>query len=391
MSFVIEIYMIVCVALIIFDVVFIIAKNLAGKKVGGRNKITRGFLYVELAQYSPEVGIREELKSFLTKDILKTKNLVALQNALEEIEVHKPEILMELKPYILNAILEYKGKDEYEKAFYAYVVSCLSYEDQSPSEEFYKDFFTFLDSQSLYTFSNAMTGFYHFNDPYALNNAIKKVDQRGSFYHGKLFVDGLLEFSGDKQTLTRLLKDNFKRYSPSTQVSILNYFRQTDMDEAEFCIEVWKNRELSSEVMYAAMRYFAKYPTEESREECIEILRSGDSNWIEQLLAIKGLANQNDQRTRTIIESKVNHPNWHIRINAVGHLHSNGLDKHEILKMLQLRDEYTNDALLYHYREDEEITNFIIETVQNLREEKNELSSFVPEIIQSQGEGCLSV
>ena len=392
MNFIIQVYMIICAALIIFDVAFIVVKNLRGKKFAARKTKTRDFLTKQLRQYNPQEGFGKELKSFLTKSIGKTKNLVVLQNVLEELDEHKPEIFLEIKPYILNMIIEYKGKSEYERAFYAYVVSCLSYEDESPTEQFYKEFFSFLDSQSLYTFSNTMIGFYRFKDPHALNNAIKKVNEKGNFYHGKLFVDGLLEFSGDKQELNRLMKENFYLYSPTTQASILNYFRFSGMDDWEFCFEVWKNKDLNEEVKYATMRYFSKFPREESRQEFLSILKNEASNWIEQLLAIQGLANHNDFIVRAAIKKKVNHSNWYVRINAIGHLHDNGLDKHEILEILQLFDHYTNDALLYHYRDDEEITSYIIKTIQRLEREQNEVSTWEPEaLVQYQREGCFDV
>ncbi|WMI82631.1 hypothetical protein [Anaerotignum sp. MB30-C6] len=391
MNFVIQIYMIICVALIIFDIAFLVLKNLRGKKFGGKDSKTKDFLMKQFRQYNAEKGFGKELKFFLTKSISKTKNLVVLQNVLEELDEHKSEIYLEIKPYILNLITEYKGKSEYERAFYAYVVSCLSFEDESPTEQFYKEFFSFLDSQSLYTFSNAMIGFYRFKDPYALNNAIKKVDEKGTFYHGKLFVDGLLEFNGDKQELNQLMKENFFVYAPSTQVSILNYFRQNGMDEGDFCFEVWQNKDINEEVIYAAMRYFAKFPREESRQKFITILKNDDSNWIEQLLAIQGLTNYNDFMVRAVIKRKSTHPNWYIRTNAVGYLHDNGLDKHEILEILRLFDHFTNDALLYHYREDEETTSYIVKTIQRLEREKNEDTSWKPAVLQYQREGGLSV
>ena len=373
MNIIIEIYIFVCAMLLLFDVVFLITKNLKNRKFHPQKNKLKNMIQIELQNYDPAVGLSNKLKDFLENKIEKTKNLIILQNELERTIRYKKNIQVEIRPYILNKIDIYLNKNEYEQAYYAYVVSCFDYEKEKYDEKFYSKFLLFLDSKSLYIFSNAMNAIYKFADPYLMSVAIQKVNEKNGFYHSKLFVDGLLKFDGDSDRLNSLIIDDFYKYSALTQDSLLTYFRLKGANVDKLCLDILRNRKVDDEVLYAAMRYFAKYPNEQAKKMFTELLKADETFWVEQLLAIQALKHYDEPLVRHLIKEKITSRNWHVRINAIGYLHNKGLGQDEILNILSLSDKYTNEALLHYYKDDMEISKYIRDTMSAINTEQNKV------------------
>jgi hypothetical protein len=373
MNIIIDIYIFVCVMLLLFDIVFLLTKNLKNRKLYPQKNKLKDMIRSELENYNPKIGLSHQLKDFLNNKIEKTKNLIILQKELENTTLHRQKILTEIRPYIFNKIGSYQNKNEYEQAYYAYVVSCFDYEKEKYDEKFYNAFLEFLDSKSLYVFSNTMNAIYKFSDPYLMSIAIQKVNERNGFYHSKLFIDGLLEFKGDVDILHSLIIEKFYQYSNLTQESLLNYFRIKGADVDEFCLDILKEQKVNKEVLYAAMRYFSKHYNEQAKTIFIDILKDSETFWVEQLLAIQALNEYDEPLVKHVIKEKITSKNWHVRINAISYLHDHTLSREEIFYILSLNDQYTNEALLYYYKDDKEISEYIIETINRLSEEQNEI------------------
>ena len=73
------------------------------------------------------------------------------------------------------------------------------------------------------------------------------------------------------------------------------------------------------------------------------------------------------------IKSKVTSRNWHVRINAISYLQKYMESRDEINDILMLNDKYTNETLLYFYKNNAEMTEFITKTMNLLREDEERL------------------
>ncbi len=301
----------------------------------------------------------------LYRDLSKTRNLLTLQNMLEA----APESQEWFRPYVFAQIQRYKEKDDSEQAYYTYVVSTFDFSREKPSADFLNTLMSFLDSESLYTFSNTMICLYAIGQTAPLMYAMDKVNERTGFYHKKLLVDGLLSARTDGNEFNDSLLDKFHSYKPEMQDCLLDYFRMSNYDAAELCMGILRDGKAASQVGYSAMRYFAKHPTQESREYFLEVLSDDSAPWVPQLLSIQALRQYDDPAVYNAIMKKTTSPNWHVRINAVEYMHSRGLSREQIYDILCQRDRYANDSLLYQYRNDTEMTRYIADTIQQLEEQ----------------------
>ena len=146
----------------------------------------------------------------------------------------------------------------------------------------------------------------------------------------------------------------------------MDYFRLRGVDVSDLCMEILRDEKADPEVSYSAMRYFSKYPNEDSKAYFLTVLADEKSGWVRQLLAVQGLGGYDDPGVFDAISRKVYSPNWHIRTNAVAYMHRRGLSREQIFDILYQRDRYANESLLYQYRDDKEMTRYIIDTIHLL-------------------------
>lgn len=360
MTLMIRIYMTVCVMLLIFDVVFLLVKNMRRHQLYPRNKVFEARLQNEVRKYKAEGRFSEGFEEQLMKKLKKTKNLITLYSFMER----HPNRASIFHTYIFAQMREYRRKSDQEQAYYTYVLASLNYKEKHMPADVASEYIKFLDSKSLYTFINTVEGFYKFGDTNTMLTVIDKIDERGGFYHKKLLVDGLLSVACDKEELSQKLEERFDRYSSHTQIALIDFFRMSGYNAAGLCMRVMKSNMEDKDVIYAAARYFVKYLNKEAATYFVSVLKKNDSDWVMQMIAIQAFDRFRNQQIRGLIKTKITSRNWHIRSNAVAYLHDAGMDKEEILQILSAKDKYTNEALLYEYRNDQEMSQFIANVIK---------------------------
>jgi len=366
MTIVLEIYIVVCVALLLFDIGFLAIKNSKNKYLKSEDKAFYKLLKQESENYRTEGKFSENFEKDLPKQLSKTKHLITLHKLFED----EPDTQSFFRQVLFSLIDTYRKHNDYEQAFYTYIISELDYSKEKVLPSFSCEFIDFLESKSLYTFSNAMDAFYAFGDDALLLQALDVVDRRNGFYHDKLLTDGLLSYKGDHNRLKQEFIQRFFRYGEQLQVCLLDYFRLYGSDVSELCLKLMKEEKAYDEVQYRAMRYFQKFPCDEAKEWFVNILERDDVVWIKQMLAIQGLHKYDDAVVYDVVKNKLTSREWHVRNNAAEFFYKKGLSKEELMELLSFKDKYANESLLYQYRDNEEMTIFIKDVI-SLQNEEN--------------------
>ncbi len=369
MNLLIKIYILFSVVLLLFEVGFLVSKTIDSKHLAQRNARFINRLRDEVALRRKTNAFSQRFSQELPHLLTKTKHLVMLQSELEK----APEVADWFRVAVFAQMDTYRKKSDPEQAFYAYVLSCFDYTKAPIPPKVTNQLLTFLDSPSLYTFSNTMQVFYRLGEVHLLLMAIDKADERGRFYHRKLLTDGILSAKANQMELTRELQKRFFHYTPHTQMCLLDVFRMGQGDASALCLTVLNDTTLDKEVRYCAMRYFSKHPSMASREIFLRILNEETAEWVEQMLAIQALGHYHDAETRWTIQRKITSYHWYVRTNAVEYLCRQGLNRNEIVEILQMQDQYASEALLYQYRDDHELTQFIIRTMQAITEKAHDM------------------
>lgn len=363
MNLVIKIYITVCVLLLVFDVVFLIIKNIKTGEVYRMNASFENRIREEVARRRDTGTFSVDFAEELRKKLGKIKNMVTLQNTVGD----DPEVWEWFRGPVLSQLDHYRKKSDYEQAYYTYLISTFDYGKEKNPPAFNAAFLDFLDSRSLYIFANSMMALYESGETDLLIEAVDKINERGAFYHKKLFVDGLLDSKADFDALNPRLEARFDRYTPYVQDCLLDFFRLSGYGGAvELCLRLMEDPQTDKQVQYTAMRYFAKYPDERAKRIFLEILNEGEELWVHQVLAIQALGRYNDVEVWQAVGKKIRSTNWFMRINAVDYMHKVGLNREQVFDILYMRDRYANEALLYQYRDDKKMSRYIMDIMHML-------------------------
>lgn len=370
MTIVIKIYILLCAALLLFDICFLVVKNSRSLAAYKTNQKLDKRIREEIETHRQTGAFSPDFSEEASRELAKTRNLLTLDGVLDQ----QPEAREWFRPVVFSQMKAYAAKSDYEQAYYTYVISLFDYSAAKPSAEFVEGLMSFLDSKSLYTFTNTMNCLYAMGMTQPLMRAMDILDQRQGFYHKKLLVDGLLTVQQDSGELERCLIAEFDRYSPWLQDCLLDYFRMKGVDVSELCLSIISGDQADTQVGYTAMRYFAKYPNYDSRLRFLELLSNPAASWIRQMLAIQALGCYDDAEVRAAVQKKVTDPSWYIRTNAVQYLSQKGLSRQEVFDILYLRDRYANESMLYQFRGDKEMTRYIVDTIQLLNMQDDALA-----------------
>ena len=367
MSIIIRVYIWLCISLLVFDICFLLVQNQRSLVAYRPNRALEKKLREEIAERRKNGAFTAGFMGDLTQQLSKTKNLLTLQNIIED----DAEAREWFKPCVFAQMEHYTSKSDAEQAYYTYVLSTFDYCREKPSAEFLDALLGFLDSKSLYTFANTMICLYAIGQTAPLMRAMDKVNERKDFYHKKLLIDGLLSARTEGDEFCVSLEQKFDSYTPDVQDCLLDYFRLRGYNASALCMRLLSDKKTDPQVGHSAMRYFAKHPTEASRAYFLEVLADDTATWVQHLLSIQSLRRYDDQEVYDAIFKKITSPNWHVRVNAVEYVHDKGLSKEDIFNILYQKDRYANECLLYQYRGDKEMTHYIVDTIQLLNAQDN--------------------
>ena len=368
----------ICIMLFLFNIFFILIKNTKKNRMFSSDKSIEEKFVLAIQNYDSKMGLDKETKEYLSKKIEKTKNLIELMDVFEKNRDTVPdELEKEIREMILEKEEIYVKSKEIEKAYYPYVLSLFDYSDREFTRYEKSNIVDFLDCESLYTFVNTMELVYKISDLELLEMAMEEVNASEIFYHKKLLIDGLMKYKGDEKELRNSIEKNFFSYKDEIQEALVDFCRMKKLGVNSLCMEILnKENDIYPEVRYAAMRYFISNRSEDSKYYFIMLLQKENLYWVEKMLSIQVLYKYNDNIVYDLIKDCVTDKNWYVRNAAIKYIHGKNIDQDEIFSILDRRDKYANEELLYEYREDKNISDYIKEMIAKLaEEEKNKVES----------------
>lgn len=378
MRIILGVYIFICIMLFLFNIFFILIKNTKKNRMFSSDKSIEEKFVLSIKNYDSKVGLDREIKDYISKKIEKTKNLIELMDVFEKNrDIISDELAIEIREMILEKEEIYVKSKEIEKAYYPYVLSLFDYSDREFTRYEKSNIVDFLECESLYTFVNTMELVYKISDLELLEMAMEKVNTSEIFYHKKLLIDGLMKYKGNEKDMRDSIEKHFFSYKDEVQEALVDFCRMRKLEINSLCMEILnKENEIYPEVRYATMRYFISNRDEDSKYYFIMLLQQDNIYWVEKMLSIQVLYKYNDDIIYDLIKDCATDRNWYVRNAAIKYLHSKNIGQDEIFSVLDKRDRYTNEELLYEYREEKNISDYIKEMIAKfVEEEKNKVES----------------
>lgn len=378
MRIILGVYIFICIMLFLFNIFFILIKNIKKNRMFSSDRSIDEKFTLAMENYEQNKGFDKDTKDYISKKIEKAKNLIELMDTFEKNKNIIPEeVVIEIREMIIEKEEIYVKKNEMEKAYYPYVLSTFDYKDREFTRYEKSRIVDFLDCESLYTFVNTMELIYKISDLELLEMAMEKVNVSEIFYHKKLLIDGLMKYNGDEKDLRNSIEKNFFSYGDGIQEGLVDFCRMRKLNINDLCMEILnKEHEIYPEVRYSAMRYFISNRDEDAKYYFIRLIQEENLYWVEKMLSIQVLYKYNDDIIYELIKECITDRNWYVRNAAIKYVHGRNIDQEEMFSILDKRDKYANEEILYEYKDEKNIFEYIKEMMAKFaEEEKNKVES----------------
>lgn len=357
-TIIIYIYVYVILSLILFDIFYTLNEKIQENR--GRKKLSR---YKDMIQ--EQIWIIDNEKE-VEKKHLRTlywklrgiNNLLVYQEAIRQLKIVEPEKINKYL-YLCSSVFQffanfYGKKDTIYMAFFASFLSKY-YPFHLGSNSIIDDaIMKYVEYKSLYCRENAMLYFYERGSSRLVVNALKKIDEADLYYNQKLLSNDLLKFNGDKIKLSRQLFDEFDSFSPSFQVSIVNYLRFSNIDFNKELFSILESGDYDKEVDLAIIRYFGKTVYSKALPYLLFLLEKDNVDIEYKIIICRIISAFDNKKVRNILISHVSHPNWYVRKNAAHSLSEMKLTSLDIKKLDSIKDNYGKQMLNYTFKSKEE-------------------------------------
>jgi hypothetical protein len=257
-----------------------------------------------------------------------------------------------IAPHIVALNSCYRSKDIEIYSYYIYFLRKYKLLHKSCSQEILSSFKDVLENGDVHACENVLLTIYDLGKPDLAIDMLKLFDKSDKYLNPKIITDGMLDYSGNAIKFQNMLITNFKEFSSSMQVNILNYIRFASGDYCEFMLQLLLDEQTDDEVKFACLRYFGKYKYAPAYPIIVEYANGGISDRKEfQIIAVAIIRNYPDAKTIDILKKQVYSLNWNIRYNAAESLDYLGVTYEDVMDILENNDRYTREMIQYRFDE----------------------------------------
>ena len=260
------------------------------------------------------------------------------------------EYVRQTAPSIVDLTAAYRKKDNIAHMFYVFMLKKYGYLRHCCTSELIANLKDLLDDGDSVCAEGILLAVYQIGDPNITLEILKQADGIDRFLHPKIISDGLLSFAGNAHQLQTLMLDRLSEFSQVMQVNLLNYLRFASGEHCERVLQMLQDRANFDEVRFSRMRYFGKYPYEPAYPLLAELADGKLEKRTEYaIIALSALRRYPREQTVAILRRQINHSNWFIRYNATESLESLGLEYQDLIDIFDGNDRFARDMLQYQF------------------------------------------
>ena len=348
----IYVYIAICISMIAFNIVYVFVLRHREKALDTNSQKLKKIICDQIEVIKTGKEISEKHIKYLCKKLDRTAGITAFDRALESVSRKEPDMAQKYLVetfYVFEYLTHrYISKDTIKIAYFPYILHKYNILKHNDSEKVLDALLELLRSVNVYCRENTLKALYSMQRPDVVVASLKIIDKNLSFHHSKLICDGLLNYTGDKESLKDMLFESFNAYSTGMQLNILNYLRFGNIRCDKEMLELLSNEKADSELRFAAIRYFEKFPIKEAESSIWAIAENlEDRTWEYQAIASSALKSYPGDVTFRILVENLSSSNWHIRQNSAISLEKLGYTYHDLINVFDGNDRYAREIMRY--------------------------------------------
>lgn len=348
---VIYLYLFICLALLLFDLLYILQKGYADRKREKRTERWRKELN-DLGGVQNDGDIPEKHIRLLKKRLKKTAELEAYYKALfgEGMVWEKNWLdwyFTGCRKSFQILALDYQKKSAMDRAFFAYVVSVFSQYGERVQDRIPEILLSFLKNSTVYCREHVLQALYASGNVNALEQAFQYISENQWFHHERLIADGLQKFRGDKEMLVKKLWEYRNVWEEVLMIGIVQFAANVSDVFQEMFYQSLLNQDVTMEIQFALMRYFRHYPYAPAWEYLTGLMNMENIPDEYLIVAASVLDSYPGEKTKTVLKKALHHSNWYVRRNSAMSLWKLGMTEEDLEEIKRSDDRYACEMLAY--------------------------------------------
>ncbi len=344
-------YIFTCITLILFNSAYMLLSNYNKRKKNRHTNWWKKSIEKQMDILNSGDSIELKHSTLLERRLLNSEHLIAYALALDELRDNgldtEKYMFQNYKSIVLLAN-KYKGKEVYEKAFFAYFISKNPPCDGKEYNSLIEILLTYIDNSNMYCRENLLKALYRIGNLQSVENAFLLMNEHNYFHHNKLLSDGLMTFTGDKETLAVNLYGYFEQWDENILISVIKFITMSSDKFKDQFISLLKEGNLKIEVHLAIIRYFRENIHEPARQILIDYLKDEDiSDENIKIVSASVLEKYPGDETILVLKEALKNHNWYIRYNAAASLIRLNVSSMIIKEIFNDNDLYAKEIIAY--------------------------------------------
>ncbi|MDO4537536.1 MAG: HEAT repeat domain-containing protein [Coriobacteriales bacterium] len=337
---VIYFYVFVCVALMIFNILYIARSSWVARR---KEREMRYW--------------REEIENGCGSFVLSDRQLRKLQNVETfasfqgaviswVLGTAESDTFFHNNAHQLQELAVYYGRrDAMERAFMASLIASTRCADLPNAHQLAEIMLSYLEDSTVYCRENVLQALYTLGRPNAVEHALHIMNENEWYHSPKLLSDGMTMYLGDKEELALILWENRHEWAETYNVATVLFasFLESPTISEEF-EEALLYEPVTAEVRFALIRYFGYCPSVRMHERLVRYVEGNDQFAV---VAASALSSYPGDKTKQVLMKALRSRNWHVRHNAARSLSKLGLTEEERREVVSWGDRYASEMLDY--------------------------------------------
>ncbi|HIU02488.1 MAG TPA: hypothetical protein IAB63_04470 [Candidatus Onthocola gallistercoris] len=335
---VIYFYIFICIALLLFNIFYILRrkdqKNRREKRTGKwRNRLKKN-----------DVSLKQLNR---TEELMAWNSAVFGEESLLS-EEEKRIYLIKKRQDLLELAWDYRRHGAMERAFFAYILKEYAYYDREGCAAFAGPLLAYLEDSTVFCRENVLQALYALGEAGPIGKAFDLMGSRGWYHNPRLISDGLMNCPGDKEKLAGYLWERRKRWPEAFGVAVVQFATGVSAGFSERFYRALQEKDEPMDVRFALIRYFRKYPDEQAGGYMRALLEDGESDSSSlAIAAASALASYPGGATKSALKQALSSRDWYVRRNAALSLKILGIDEQDIRQIEAGGDRYAIEMIGY--------------------------------------------
>jgi len=329
---IIGIFMIACIALMIFNFTIIHYSKSRNTPSGGKVAKWKAILYKEINTTSDVRPNELKHEKFLLRKLSKPERLIAYAHALQYLKSEFPEAYnsyIQKKHTVFQKLAYIYGrKSRIERTCYADFICAFPQTAGDTPGQLVDTLISYIDDSNIHCRTKVLGALCSIGSVPGVANVLQLIHDRGLFMHNQLLTNELLKFSGDQEILGESLWSESRKWNDNITVSVIQFITRVSPHYCEAFLPVLQDSSASSEVRIAIIHYYGEHAYEPARPILTELIaNSTDMNLTTAAELVLGLHPTLVSDALAIQMNELSGSNWHVQHNICSPLLNKVIDR----------------------------------------------------------------